>query len=316
MAAEFESGLFVAREAWHKQGVVLEKAPNPLDAYAISGLDWKVDKRPLFTNFNGMKKTDMFAITRSKDNRILGYCKDQYKTYQNIRAFEWTVPLIESGRWSIETCGSLKEGEICWILLKQNEYEITKGDVLKEYLLLTWAHDCEHKNIIQPTTIRVVCNNTLQASLSGANTVGIRHSSKTEKHMEFVQNLFVKSEEQFENQMKIFEKLLNKTLSDNLIEQFIDQNYSAPEDATLNKKTICKKKVNFLKEMAFGKASGIIELGIKNTAWGLFNAITEANEHYLVSSKSDSGMNILFGKGKKENETVLRNVVDFCQLAA
>ena len=49
MSHEFESSFFVRREAWHGLGTVLENPPsNAREAIKAAGLDWKVEKRPLY----------------------------------------------------------------------------------------------------------------------------------------------------------------------------------------------------------------------------------------------------------------------------
>ena len=48
MAAEFESGMFVREEAWHRLGVVVQEAPSTEEAYELSGLNWNVELVPSF----------------------------------------------------------------------------------------------------------------------------------------------------------------------------------------------------------------------------------------------------------------------------
>lgn len=307
MAHEFESGLFVANEAWHKLGVLLESAPTPAEAFKCSGLDWEIKKEQLFLPSQSML-VDRFAITRSNDGRILGYTGNQYECYQNSAAFEWVTPLVESGHWKIDAAGSLRQGEICWILLKQNEYDFIPGDTFKEYLLFTWCHNGGIANIIQPTAIRVVCNNTLQASLSGSNKVKVRHTSTIFAKMDYIQSLFKESEESFEEQHEAFKKLLDTTLTDRQLERFVDAIMPVSgEEGRGN--TIAKNNNEAVKNLVFGGAQGHAQLGIKNTAYGLFQAMSEANEHLLIRPTADQGMNILFGKGFENNRKLFKSVM-------
>ena len=307
MAHEFETGLFVQKPAWHQLGIVLEDYPNPQKAFQCSGLDWEVKKEQLLLPSQNLL-TDRYAITRSSDNRILGYSGAKYEVYQNEKAFEWVTPLVDSGIWKIDAAGSLKMGEVCWILLKQDEYDFIPGDTLKEYLLLTWAHNGHLTNIIQPTSIRVVCNNTLQASLSNSNQVKIRHTSTIFQKMDYVQDLLKQSGESFENQRLAFEKMLGTTLTDSQLERFVDTQLPVPVKDGRGK-TLAKKKNETMKQMVFGAASGHKELGIINTAYGLYQAIVEANEHVFVNKNTDPGMNILFGTGFRNNKESFEEVM-------
>ena len=307
MSAMFESGMFAIQPAWHKLGIVLDDYPDVDSAFKCSGLDWNVKKEQLLLPSQNLL-TEKYAITRDLDNRILGYSGKQYEVYQNQVAFEWIRPLIDSGFWKIDAAGSLKSGECCWILLKQNEYEIIPGDMLKEYLLFTWAHNGLLANIIQPTSIRVVCNNTLQASLSGSNKVKVRHTPTIFAKMDFIQTLFQQAEKSFEEQNLAFQKLLNTTLTDAQLEAFVDAQIPIP-DKVGRGQTIAKKNNEIVKSMVFGKATGHLQLGIKNTAYGLFQAMTEANEHVLIHQGTDAGYNILFGVGFDRNKELFSEVI-------
>ena len=127
MSALFETGFFVEQSAWHQEGIVLEEAPNSEEAYEQSGLNWEVDSRPLHFLVPGVNRrfnTDLRALVRSTDLRVLGACKRNYEVFQNKEAFDWCEPLVQTDWWHYETAGSLKGGEYCWALLKQDEKEI------------------------------------------------------------------------------------------------------------------------------------------------------------------------------------------------
>ena len=305
MAHEFESGFFTKVEPWHKLGVTLEEAPTTEDAFICSGLDWRVGKQQLSFKLEGMKRrhrTDMNALVRDSDNSVLGYCKDQYEIYQNAQAFEWCKPLIDSGLWSWETAGSLKEGQVCWALLKQGGTEIVPGDVFNEYLLVTWAHNGKQANIVQPTSIRVVCNNTLQASISQGGFTKIRHSSNILTNMDDVYKIYDLSNNVFEAQNDEFRRMADFSLTDGRIEEYVDTLFPIDEAAEGRGLTMLSNTNEFVKSMAFGQASGQ-ELGVRQTLYGVFQAVSESVEHYLGGSRiQDRGAHILFGAGMKMNK--------------
>lgn len=316
MSAEFESGIFVRKEAWHKQGKVLEYYPDTIEAFRESGLNWGVTKRRLVLKGHdgfGDEPTNYYAIVRNTDNRQLGYVGERYEPYQNAAAFKWLEPLVDSGLWKIETAGSLRNGECCWVLLRQGEVEIIPNDLLKEYLLFTWSHDGGTPNILQPTFIRVVCNNTLQDSLRQGNFARVIHTNGIHGKMDFVQQLFSKSEDAFATQIEVFRRLLDKTLTSGMIEQLCEEFYGlSPEErehATDRSKGIADRRVELAKMQCFYNASGLRELGVGNTAYGVFNSLSEMNEHYLVSARTDPGTNILFGMGAERNRRIMKRLI-------
>lgn len=312
MSANFESGIFFRHEAWHQQGVVVQDIPDLDEAFRVAAMDWSVRKQPLFVEVNGEKiQSDRFAVMRDKEGfekQILGVVGERYELFQNKDAFEWMRPLVDSKNWRIDTAGVLCEGKKVWALLHQDQVEIVPNDVLQEYLLFTWGHDGQTPAIFQPTMIRVVCDNTLQASLSCGNKVCIQHSRSMGNKLQFVQNLFTETQDAFKTQIEVFQKLLDKQLTTNRIEELIEKMYGAKTESKIAQ-TLSNQKVEFLKDFCLEKASGIKELGIRNTGYGLFNALSEANEHYLVNKRSDVANNILFGAGFFKNQEALEVIL-------
>lgn len=311
MSAEFEGGLFFRQEAWHRQGIVVEEAPNIDEAFRLAEMNWTVKKNRLFARMGDeLVPTERYALQRDKEGferQILGYVSDRYEIFQNKDAFEWMRPLIESGRWRIETAGVLCEGKKVWALLHQDNIEIVPNDVMKKYLLFNWGHDGYSPAIFQPTMIRVVCDNTLQASLASGKQVRILHSKVMGDKMKFVQDLFTSTEDAFASEIEMFQRLLDKKMTVSRMEELIEKFYGGKKDNKISS-SLGKQKVDFLKDFVTEKASGLKELGIQNTAYGFFNAISEANEHYLLNKKADPGINILFGSGLSKNLEILQEL--------
>lgn len=80
----------------------------------------------------------------------------------------------------METAGVLRDGEKIWGLAKVNDgVEIVDGDVIKPYLLLATSYDGSLATTARFTSIRVVCNNTLQMARADnkSGVVKVRHDS-------------------------------------------------------------------------------------------------------------------------------------------
>lgn len=320
MASLFESGFFTRQPAWHRQGNVLEDAPTTEVAYEASGLNWQVNKQPLFFK-NGDPQvdmaTDMFGLVRNTDNRVLGYCKEQYEIFQNIDALNWCDPLVSSELWHYETAGALKNGEVCWVLLKQGERELVRSDILKEYLLLLWSHDGSRAVQTMPTTIRVVCNNTLQMALDSATFRNrIRHTISMKPKLEEIRSIYSETREAFNKQDEMFNRMLDFTMSEGQVVEYVDSimtgaynrgNIDEMEEG--RSKTIAKNVRETLLSAAYN-GTGAQELGINGTMYGVFNGIEEAIEHYIGGNRvKDRGMNILLGSGHDAVNVAYTNAV-------
>ena len=309
MSANVESMFSTKITPWHQEGEVLKDYPDTATAYCKSGLDWTVEKRIMsFNGNNGLPiATDEFALVRDKDEYKLGSCKDTYKIFQNLDAFNWCQPLVESGMWKYESAGALKHGVIGWILLNQGDVEIVKNDKLKQYLLLTWSHDGSKCIQALPTSIRVVCNNTLTQALNTAVFKNkVRHSERMTMKLEEIKQMYYQSAETFADQNTVFNRMLDFKMTDGQIEEYVDKvlkNSYGVDDLNSMKdgrgKTVALKTKATLIDAAYN-GSGTKELGIGNTMYAVFNGIEEAVEHSLGGNKvKDRGYNILFGGGKQ-----------------
>ena len=307
MAAEFESGMFVREEAWHKLGVVVQEAPSTEEAYELSGLNWNVELVPSFIKMGDKEvKTGQFAVVRDKDNSIFGCVGDRYTPFQNKEAFDWCKPLVDSDYWHMETAGSLKGGRVCWSLLKQGETSVVSGDNLKQYLLLTWSHDGSKSIQVAPTTIRVVCSNTLQMALDGNKEISkVRHTASMNWRLDEIRKLYDMSCESFNEQQEAFNRLLDKQIEtpEEYIDRIMAEVFGADNIKGMKEgrgKTIATNTREVLLDYAVN-GSGIKEQGIGNTLYGAFNGVSEAMEHILGGNRvKDRGYNVLFG-GAKDN---------------
>ena len=241
MSAEFESGVFARQGAWHGHGTIVAGALTTKEAFEKSGLDWEggVEKRPLFVGRFGLKPNaapesmienegipadwlgalrnpmlvpDQMAIIRVMDSAILGTVGPHYQVIQNVEMFNFLDTLTagedKTALW--ESAGSLRGGRSVWALLNLPDSEILvgKNDRLLPYLLITNAHDGTASCRVIPTTVRVVCNNTLQAAISGefsALTVSIRHTGDIKSKIADAKLMLA----QAGNQFSAFEKVAN-----------------------------------------------------------------------------------------------------------
>ena len=304
MAAMVESMFSVKYEPWHKQGVIIDNAPSTEEAYELSGLNWNVELVRNFCERNGIKiDAGTFSVIRDSDNTVLGNCGERYMPFQNREAFDWCDPLYQSDLWQYETAGSLKNGCICWALMKQGEIELVNTDKLKQYLLLTWSHDGSKSVQVMPTTVRVVCNNTLQQALKTAEMCHkIRHTVSMKPRLEEVRKLYSEVKSSFDNQADAFKILLDKKVTSADVEAYVNEImksvFGKTDDMKGKALTISNQIENTLLHYC-ENGSGIKEQGIGNTMYGAFNGVTEAIEHVIGGNRvKDRGYNILFGNGK------------------
>ena len=95
--------------------------------------------------------------------------------FQNHAAFEFFDAIVQDKLAIYETAGALKGGRHIWMLARLPKTLRAAGDdEIRPYVLLANSHDGTRALRMIPTTIRVVCPNTLNLALGrSAATDGV-----------------------------------------------------------------------------------------------------------------------------------------------
>lgn len=184
MPAEFTSGFSVREPMWHGLGEILEDFPGWDEAYVLAGHDFEVIENDVYTQkievaVDGVSETyprlDGFkAVTNSKTGSVFAVHNSTYEVIQNPVGWELAKALVDQGNVRIETAGVLKDGAICWALLRLDEPYHVNGDdsPIYPFVTVSWAHDGSAALRCFPTDIRVVCWNTHTAATNRAEADG------------------------------------------------------------------------------------------------------------------------------------------------
>lgn len=192
----------VKEKAWHNLGQIVKEYPTSEEAIKFAGLDYEVEKSPLFTkgagiieNTNGIEMIDSelevpnyFANIRTDNNTVLGVVGKDYQIVQNREAFSFFDSIVGGGNGILyETAGALGNGERIFITAKLPDYiRVGNGDdITEKYIFLTTSHDGSGSITAAFTPVRIVCQNTLNASLKNmSNVVRIRHTAGAKQRLE------------------------------------------------------------------------------------------------------------------------------------
>ena len=178
MAANVEQMFYVGRELpWHGRGINVEEAPDSKIAIVASGLNTLTEKVPIRYADSDIIIPNNFATRRATDHQFFGIVGNNYTIVQNEDAFNFTDQLIGEG-CVYETAGSLGNGEIIWLLARLPESIQIAGDKIMPYLCFTNRHDGKGSVKVFISSIRVVCQNTLNAAMKSATrSWSARHTS-------------------------------------------------------------------------------------------------------------------------------------------
>lgn len=280
-----KAAIFVTGEpAWHRLGTVVEQAQTSAEAIKLAHLDWQVVKKPCFADIDGQHvETNSFATVRSDTKKILGVVGSSYLPFQNHEAFDFMDSLVGEKLAMFGTAGALRGGRRVWMMARiPQEYRIAKDDVVKPYVLLTNSHDGTQAVRMIPTTVRVVCQNTLNLALRAATSsegLTITHNQLLESRIAEARAKFgiiAKRLSEFELQAQAMAK---KTMTSEQLATFFTKLVEGRSEKSQ------KTQLEAWFENLHNERNYLPE--IKGTVWAALNAVTEYADHGMGAAGSD-----------------------------
>lgn len=311
----------VKEKAWHELGHIADNYETSREVLKKSGLDFIVEKRPLFTfdseNFynNGKDNGSIvipeldvpgyFATVRTDTEQVLGVTGADYRVIQNSEAFQFFDAIAGKDGVFYETAGALGKGERIFITAKLPGYiKVSDNDLLEKYVFLTTSHDGKGSIIAAFTPIRIVCNNTLNAALNNcSNTVTIRHTAnamerlkEAHKVMGMVNEVSPLLEQAFQQWSKV--KMTDPEVK-RLIQLAMVPNKETLENIRLGKDDAISTAFKNICEDVFAYAvmNDTQQLETtKGTLFGAYNAVTGYFQNVRTYKNIDAKMkSILYG---------------------
>lgn len=302
----YEKKMFCVGKAWHEEGIRVEKELLSKEAIKVAQLDYQIKKTPLYTEVNGQKiETGILGTLNTENNKILGTVKDRYKIIQNTEAFDFFDNVVKSGEAFYHSAGALGNGERIWILAKlPNNILLFKDDIIEKYLLLTNSHDGKHSLAMYFTPIRVVCQNTLIASLKDyKNGIHIRHTGNIKSKVNEARRTLGLALDFYNTFEENTHKLLDTKMSLEGARGYFNDLLKIEEEKEISTQT---KNARDTLLYLFRKGKG----NTGDNLWSGYNAITEYVDHYKTSrGKGNRTKSILFGSGAKLKERAYNKVL-------
>ena len=281
---------------WHGLGNHLSEN-QPLEVWLKeAGMAWSICEAPVQYGAGGQAHTypDQKVLYRSDTQQALSVVSKRYQVVQPAEVLEFYRDLVEAGGFELETAGVLKGGRKLWALARTGQQALLKGgDAVKAYLLLATACDGTLATTAQFTSVRVVCNNTLNLAVDDATgAVKVPHSTRFDHAAVKKQlGIGVSVWDEFIYRMK---QLAERPVRQAEAAAFIEDVFAAP-----NLSDQATQRVNSEVMALFnGKGLGSRLEAANDTAWGLLNAVTEFVDHTRrARSPSNRLDSAWFGQG-------------------
>lgn len=322
IAHQIEQMAYVGATPWHGLGRQLTQK-QPIEVWQReAGMDWQIQESPVHFKADAIGHMgsihsfpEQKVLYRSDTKAPLSVVSNRYQIVQPREVMEFYRDLTEVSGYELETAGVLKGGRKFWALARTGQNATLKGnDQVNGYLLLATSCDGTLATTATPTTVRVVCNNTLTIALDGTTrAIKVPHSTRFDARAvkkqlgvavsqwdEFMYRMRVLAERkvQWHEAMGFFMNVLCEVTP-----------YSKLPEVLPNERAL--RKVQSLYE---GRGRGATLESSQGTAWGLLNAVTEYVDHERRARSNEYRMDSAwFGQGAQIKQRALEAAL---QLAA
>lgn len=288
---------FIGETPWHGLGQRLTEDASIEVWKEQSGMNYEILEAPAQYAVPGVKdlqSTNKKVLYRNDTNEALGLVGNRYQVVQPDEVLEFFRDLTSERGFILETAGVLFNGSKYWAMARTPHSLLLGDDEVKEHLLLATACDGSMATTARYVRTRVVCQNTLQASLGeSGKMIRVEHRSKfnassVKRELKILDESWSKFQDQvgamserrvgYEEAAEFYINLLGKPgLS------LDDQTSSLPEEMYRR----------FVQNDYIG---GELKAA-KGTLWGLTNVITEDVDHRRGEIQDRRLKSAWFGKG-------------------
>ena len=331
MAHLVESMAYVGDTPWHGLGNQLPQK-QPIEVWAqAAGMDWHIKESPVHFSIENIHNASMFGtfedqkvLYRSDSNQALSVVSSRYQVVQPLEVLEFYRDLTEYAGFELETAGVLKGGRKFWALAKTGHSTALKGnDVVNGYLLLATSCDGSLATVAMPTTVRVVCNNTLSIAVNNSeNAVKVSHRSVFDADaVKQRLGVAVSHWDQFMYEMKVLsERKVSTKEANAYFETLLTQTTPQSTESTPSGLRLLKpstkpiipneRAYKKLQAMYCGQGRGAELTAAKNTAWGLLCAVTEFVDHERQARSTENRLDSAwFGNGAQMKQQALEKAL-------
>ncbi|MBB5501055.1 DUF932 domain-containing protein [Paraburkholderia sp. MM5384-R2] len=300
-----KSMAYVGETQWHGLGNQLSPR-QPIEVWMKqSGMDWQIESADVrfVAGSSSLGSIHAFpeqrVLYRSDTKAPLSVVSSRYQVVQPREILEFYRDLTEINGFELETAGVLKDGKKLWALARTGQSVTLKGnDTVNGYLLLATACDGTLATTAQFTSVRVVCNNTLQIALGdSAGAVKVPHRSQFDAAAVKRQlGIAISSWDGFMVRMKA---LTERKVNDSIAEKFFQRVLTYPTGGPNMPMPVTNDRaIKAVQSLYAGKGMGATLASSSDTAWGLVNSVTEFVDHQRRARSEDNRLDAAwFGAG-------------------
>lgn len=220
----------VSSPIWQQAGIgftVEHQIFDPIEALILASANWGVYKEKLGSLLKNVQTeedyyfsdTRLFGVYRDTDNQFLGAVGKDFALLQNHVGFNWFKPFLENQQAYIESAGTLRNGEVVWIIARLTEgsqQKIVVGDFVEQRILLTLCHNTNRSPQATLINTRINGQVVLSRSLDSRqlqNLMKMRQTKSLESQMARVNEKIQLARAEFDRDVAAYQVLAAKYMS-------------------------------------------------------------------------------------------------------
>lgn len=272
---------------WSAIGKSVEECKNMEQVLKASGLDYTVEKRRVFYDFDNSGYAtanipNRFVTVRSSDGHAYDVVSDKFEIIQNADAFDFVNYMGEDLQF-------LKAGEtqsgMVYIIGALPEVDIL-GDKFTPNVIFRNGFNGKVKITAAICPLRIVCQNQFNFAFKNtANTMTIRHVRNAESKLIEARETLKLCADYMTELNSMAERFAGMKISGARAEKIAKYLFPIPEDTKINPfklKTLEDNRARFQRAIDADDNANF-----KGTAWGLINAYTDFMTHKEPAGKRD-----------------------------
>ena len=275
---------------WHGLGQAMPDDAT-IDQWRVAaGMDWRIKRSKVrYATAHEQRGVEMLEIPeqhvlfRSDTHAALGVVSNKYKVVQPSEVLEFFRDIVKVGGLELSAAGTIHGGARFWATAKMGEYSTSVKDKIGGYLLISTSADGSLSTEVRRTTIRTVCQNTLNMALKDA-PASVRITHRSEFDIKKVQEFMGFNQDAWALFRSNIEKLANKQLAVGEAEDLAVEIIGGADQDKIR----ASKGFNQVMALFKGQGMGADFDGVNGTAFGLLNGFTEYVDHWARARSEEN----------------------------
>lgn len=256
---------------WEAVGSNISAATSVEEALKISGLDYIVEKVPVFLE-NGTPIPEAFCTKKEGTNDTFGVVGSQFEIIQNQEALSFVDNLVSEGLTFVKAGENHK---MLYLIGKLPSIEVL-GDEVTPYLIFQNSHNGSTTLKATIAPLRIVCQNQFNLTFRKAvNKISLRHTKSIKGRLHTAQQVLLQNTEYLSEFQKQALGLAQEKVSKKQVDTLLDDIFEIkPEFNPTQVRRMEEKRDRFLSAYQADDNQNFL-----GTKWGLINAYTDFVTH-------------------------------------